>query len=137
MLHEITGDSVDDYFRGTTMIATDDRLAAGHGFQIHEAETFSLTRQRKNFAGRVAGGQLGVGKPAEKVYVRAHAIFFGELFEPVAIIAFADHRKLQFGPARKQARQRVDEGVHAFVAFGGEPAADGENYAARWETGGQ
>ena len=43
--------------------------------------------------------------------------------------------ELQFGPARQQTRQSGDERVHAFVTFGGEPAADGENDAAGWKTG--
>src|ERR1700680_4178156 len=101
MLHEVSGDSIEDHFRRATNTATDDGFAAGHGFQIHEAETFGLARQGKNFARRVARSQLRVGKSAEEVYVRAHTIFFGEIFEPVAIVALADHGELQFGPARE------------------------------------
>src|ERR1700738_4151945 len=130
MLHEVSGDSVEDHFRRATMPAANDRFAARHRLKIHEAETFGLAVQRKNFESRVAGGQLRVGKSAEEVYMGTHTIFFDEIFEPVAVIAFADHGELQVGPTREQARKRVDEGVHAFVAFRGEPTADGENYAA-------
>ena len=80
VLHEVSGYSIDDYFRRAAMRAADDRLGAGHSFQIYEAETFGLARQRKNFASRVARGQLRIGKSAEEVYMGEHAIFVGEIF---------------------------------------------------------
>ena len=67
----------------------------------------------------------------------ADAIFFGELFEPGAVVAFADESELDFWPAGQQARERGDERVHTFIAFAGEPAADGEDDAAGWKTGGR
>ena len=91
VLHEVSGDSVDDHFGRATMSATDDRFAAGHGFEVDEAKPFGLARQRKNFASRVARGQLRIGKSAEEVDVREDTIFVREILEPVAIIAFADH----------------------------------------------
>ncbi len=67
--------------------------------------------------------------------MRMHAIFFGELFEPGRGRRLRRPGELQLGPAGKQAWERSDERVHTFVAFAGEPAADGEDDAAGWKTG--
>ena len=71
MLHEITGNAIDDNFRCAAMGAADDWFGAGHGFEIHQTETFGAAGERENFASGVAGVQLGVGNGAEKMHVAA------------------------------------------------------------------
>src|ERR1700716_1131098 len=99
MLDQITGHAVEYHFGRATMSSADNRLAAGHGFQVHQAKTFRQTGQRENFASRVARGQLRVAKSTEEVNVRADAIVFGEFFQPIAVVTFADHGELEFRPA--------------------------------------
>ena len=93
VLHEVAGDAVEDYFRRAAVSTADHRFAAGHGFEIHQAKTFGLAGQRENFASGVARGELRIGKSAEEMHMRAHATFLGEFFEPVAVIAFANHER--------------------------------------------
>ena len=59
--------------------------------------------------------------------VAPDTVFFREFFKPRAVVAFADEDELQIRPGGKETRQRGDEGVHAFVSFIGEPAANGED----------
>ena len=43
MLHEVAGDAVGDDLRSAAMSASDNRLAEGHGFEIHQAKSFAAT----------------------------------------------------------------------------------------------
>src|SRR5260370_8153867 len=63
------------------------------------------------------------------MYVPPHAIFFRQIFQPLAIVAISDSRQLQFRPARQQSRQRRDQRVHSFVAFTRAPASHRQDHS--------
>ena len=58
------------------------------------------------------------------------------ILEPFAVVAGADHRQFDFRPAKQQARQRLDQRVHALISFVGKPPADGEDDRPRGNSAG-
>ena len=86
-----------------------------------EAKSFGgLGSARISQAG--ACGPTGDRKVAEMDAMSARH-FYGEILQPIAVVAFAHHGKLYFWPARKRARKSCDECIHPFIAFAGKPAA--------------
>ncbi len=66
------------------------RLGMGHGFQKHEAKTFSPAGQGEDVAVCVAGEELLRRQAVEKVRVFRNTEITGEMFKSWPVISVAD-----------------------------------------------
>ena len=66
------------------------RFGVGHGFQKHEAKTFSAAGQREDVAACVAGEELLRRQAVEKMRVFRNSEIASELFKSWPVVSVAD-----------------------------------------------